>query len=170
MFLSSYHPEIFRSCYHWQAQCPCKRSRSEVTEVMTPFSRFRTVTPVWIHIWRWNDAQSLMLLWRGTLLLFNVIRQIFKVTRLKNKSLIFTQIGRFRTVTPVWIHHWVWNDAPRLKQHKRGALFFSRSYVNFQGHARQKIANFYPTLAFPGCNSSLTSPMDLKWCSKLDVV
>ena len=24
--------------------------------------------------------------------------------------------------------------------------------------------------AFPGCNSSLNSPMDLKWCIKLDVV
>ena len=37
MFLSSYHPEIFRSYYHWQTRCPCKRSRSKVkvTEVMT---------------------------------------------------------------------------------------------------------------------------------------
>ena len=30
MFLSSYHHEIFRSYYHWQKWCPCKRSRSEV--------------------------------------------------------------------------------------------------------------------------------------------
>ena len=73
MFLSSYHPEIFRSYYHWQTRCPYKRSRSEVKgqghRGHDPFSRFRTVTPVWIHIWRWNDAQSLMLLRRGTLLL-----------------------------------------------------------------------------------------------------
>ena len=33
-----------------------QRSKVKVTEVMTPFSRFRTVTPVWIHIWWWNDA------------------------------------------------------------------------------------------------------------------
>ena len=29
MFLSSYHHEIFRSCYQWQKWRPCKRSRSE---------------------------------------------------------------------------------------------------------------------------------------------
>ena len=33
-----------------------QRSKVKVTEVMTPFSRFRTVTPVGIHIWWWNDA------------------------------------------------------------------------------------------------------------------
>ena len=33
-----------------------QRSKIRVTEVMTPFSRFRTVTPVWIYIWWWNDA------------------------------------------------------------------------------------------------------------------
>ena len=78
MFLSLHHPEIFRSYYHWQMWCPCKRSRSKVkvTEVMTQFSHFRTVTAVWIHIWRWNDAQSLVLLRRGALLLFKVIHQI----------------------------------------------------------------------------------------------
>ena len=30
MFVSSYHHEIFRSYYHGQKWCPCKRSRSEV--------------------------------------------------------------------------------------------------------------------------------------------
>ena len=57
MFPSSYHHEIF-SYYQWQKWCPCKRSRSKVkvTEVITQLSRFRTVTPVWIHIWWWNDA------------------------------------------------------------------------------------------------------------------
>ena len=39
-----------------------QRSKVKVTEVMTPFSRFRNATPVWIHIWKWNDAQCLMLL------------------------------------------------------------------------------------------------------------
>ena len=88
---------------------------------------FRTVTPVWIHIWRWNGAPSLMLLTRGALLFFNVIHQISRSHRWY-KSSILTQIGRFRTVTPVWIHQWLWNDAQSLKQHRRGALLF------FQGH------------------------------------
>ena len=53
-----------------------QRSKVKVTEVMTPFSRFRTVTPVWIQILWWNYVYSLMLLRRGALLFFKVIRQI----------------------------------------------------------------------------------------------
>ena len=34
-----------------------QRSKVKVTEVTTQLNRFRTVTPVWIHIWWWNDAQ-----------------------------------------------------------------------------------------------------------------
>ena len=34
-------------------------------------------------------------------------------TALKSPNL--TQIGRFRTVTPVWIHQWLWNAAQSLK-------------------------------------------------------
>ena len=87
MFPSSYHPEIFRSYYHWPTWCPCKRSRSKVkvTEVMTPFSGFWTVTPVWIHIWWWNFAQSLMLLRRCALLFFKVIPQISRSHGFKNR-------------------------------------------------------------------------------------
>ena len=116
MFPSSYHHEIFRSYYPWQKWWPCKRSRSKVkvTEVMTPLGRFRTVTPVWIHILRWNDAYSLMLIRRGALLFFQGQPSNFKVTRLKKPSTL-TQIGRFRTVTPVWIHQWLRNDAQSLK-------------------------------------------------------
>ena len=43
-----------RSDVHAKDQC--QRSKVKVTEVMTPFSRVWTVTPVWIHIWWWNDA------------------------------------------------------------------------------------------------------------------
>ena len=46
---------------------------------------------------------------------------------------------------------------------------FSRSFVKFQGHMGQKIADFDPNWAFPECNSSLNSPMALKWCTKLNV-
>ena len=61
-----------KSDVHAQGQ----RSKVKVTEVKTQLSCFRTVTPVWIHIWWWNDAQSLMLLRSGALLFFKVIRQI----------------------------------------------------------------------------------------------
>ena len=36
-----------------------QRPKVKVTEVNTQLSRFRTVTLVWIHIWWWNDEQSL---------------------------------------------------------------------------------------------------------------
>ena len=50
-----------------------QKSKVKVTGVKTQLSRFRTATPVGIHIWWWNDAQSLMLLRRDALLFFKVI-------------------------------------------------------------------------------------------------
>ena len=62
-----------------------QRSKVKVTEVTTQLSRFRTVTPVWIHLWWWNDIYSLMLLRRGSLLFFKVIRQISRSRGAKNR-------------------------------------------------------------------------------------
>ena len=150
MFPSSYHHEIFMSYYRWQTWCPYKRSRSKVTEVMTPFSRFRTVTPVWIHIRRWNEAQSLMLLRRGALLFFKVICQISRSHVRVKKSSILTQIGRFQTVTPVWIHWLLWNDAQSLKQHRRGALLFFKVIRQISRSRGQKNRGFWPELSVSG--------------------
>ena len=61
-----------------------QRSKVKVTEVKTQLNRFRTLTPVWIHIWWWNDAYGLMLLRRGPLLFFKVIRQISRSHGSKN--------------------------------------------------------------------------------------
>ena len=61
-----------------------QRSMVKVTEVTIQLNSVRTVTPVWIHIWWWNDAYSLMLLRRGALLFFRVIRQISKSHGSKN--------------------------------------------------------------------------------------
>ena len=62
-----------------------QRSKVNVTEVNTQLNRFRTVTPVWIHMWWWNDAYSLMMLRRGALLFFKVIRQIWRSHGSKNR-------------------------------------------------------------------------------------
>ena len=91
-----------------------QRSKVKVTEVNTQLNRFRTVTPVWIHTWWWNDAYSLMMLRRGALLFFKVIRQI------------------------------------------------SRSH----GSKKRRI---WPRLGFPDSNSSLNSPMAMRWCTALEV-
>ena len=48
----------------------------DVTEVNTQLSRFRTLTPVWIHIWQWNNAHSWKQHRRCALLFFKVICQI----------------------------------------------------------------------------------------------
>ena len=109
--------EIFRSYYQWEKWRPCKRSRSKVkvTEVTTQLNRFRTVTPVWIHIWWWNDAYSLIML---------------------------------RIMLP---------------------YCFSRSSVKSQGDTALKIVEFDPDWGFPDCNSSFNSPMVRKCCTKLEV-
>ena len=64
-----------------------QRSKVKVTEVTTQLNRFRTVTPVWIHIWWWNDAYSMMLLRRGALLFFKVIHQISRSHGSKNRRI-----------------------------------------------------------------------------------
>ena len=69
-----------------------QRSKVKVTVVTTQLNRFRTVTPVWIHIWWWNDAYSLMLLRRGALLFLKVIRQISRSHSSKNRR-IWPRLG-----------------------------------------------------------------------------
>ena len=64
-----------------------QRSKVKVTEVTTQPNHFRTVTPVWIHIWWWNDAYSLIMLRRGALLFFKVIHQISRSHRSKNRRI-----------------------------------------------------------------------------------
>ena len=65
------------------------------------------------------------------------------------KSPICTQIGGFRTVTPVWIQWWLWNDAQSLKQHRRGALlFFKVIHQIWRSSHGTKIGNFDPNWPF----------------------
>ena len=69
-----------------------QRSKVKVTEVTTQLNRFRTVTQVWIHIWWGNDAYSLMMLRRGALLFFKVIRQISRSHGSKKRK-IWPRLG-----------------------------------------------------------------------------
>ena len=69
-----------------------QRSKVKVTEVTTQLNRFRTVTPVWIHIWWWNDAYSLMMLRRGALLFLKVICQISRSHGSKKRQ-IWPRLG-----------------------------------------------------------------------------
>ena len=87
----------------------------------------------------------------------------------RQKSPILTRNGRFRTVTPVWIHPWLWNDAQSLMLYRRCILLFSKVIHQISRSYRTKITNFDPNWAFPDCKFSLNSLMDLKWYTKLDV-
>ena len=64
-----------------------QRSKVKVTEVNTQLSRFRTLTPVWIHIWQWNHAHSWKQHRRGALLFFKVIGLISRSHGSKNRRI-----------------------------------------------------------------------------------
>ena len=79
-----------------QKRCPivfqghlsnCKVTRDKKSLILTRIERFRTVTPVWIRRWIWNYAQSLAYSRRGVLLLYEVIHQISRPHRLKDRQL-----------------------------------------------------------------------------------
>ena len=86
------------------------------------------------------------------------------------KIVELTQIGRFWTVTPVWIHKWLRNDAQSCKNHRRGDLLFFKVIRQISRSRGSENRPIWPRLgAFPDCNSSLNSPMATKWCTKLEV-
>ena len=74
------------------AKVKVQMSKVKVTEVNIQLSHFWTVTPLWIHIRWWNDAQRLMLLRRGALLFFKIIRQISRSHRTK-KGLFWPELS-----------------------------------------------------------------------------
>ena len=56
----------------------------------------------------------------------------------------------FRTVTPVWIHRWLWNVAQRLKQQRRDALLFSKVIHQISRSHGTKHHRFWPKLGVSG--------------------
>ena len=96
--------------------------------------------------------------------------QKVKVRGQRSRSQRSTLNLSFRTVPPVWILLWRWNDAYIAWWCLGEAPYcFSRSSGKFQGHTALKSVEFDPDWAFPDCNSSLNSPMATKWCTKLEV-
>ena len=173
-----------------------RRSKVKVTEVTTQLNRFRTVTPVWIHIWWWNDTYSLMLLRRGALLFLAATKQLYKwyfpsvrlsvrlsvtpfwlcshhriimkftgvLTNDRRKvhaksqgqrskvkvTEVTTQLNSFRTVTPVWIHIWWYNDAYRLMLLRRSALLFFKVIHQISRLHSSKNHRIWPRLCVSG--------------------
>ena len=145
-----------------------QRSKVKVTEVNTKLNRFRTVTLVWIHIWWWNDAYSLMSLRRGALLFLKVICQISRSHSSKKRQ-IWPRLGisglllQFEFTNGYEMMHKAWSSIEEVP------YCFWRSSVRFQGHTALKSVEFDPDWAFPDSNSSLNSPMARKCYTKLEV-
>ena len=77
------------------------------------------------------------------------------------KSSNLTQIERFRTVTPVWIHWWIWNDTQSLMWYRRRALlFFGVIHQISRSHGR-KIGDLNPIWVRLLGRSQLSNPSDL---------
>ena len=206
-WLCSHHPIIMKfsgvitsdkSDVHAKGQG--QRSKVKVTEVTTQLNRFRTVTPVWIHIWWWDDAYSLIMLRRGALLFLAATKQLYEwfspsvrpsvcpsvcpsvtpfwlcsyqriimkfsgvITKDKSDvhakdggqrskvkvTEVTTQLNRFRTVTPVWIHIWWWNDAYSLMMLRRGALLFLKVIRRISRSHGSKKRRIWPRLGVSG--------------------
>ena len=101
-----------------------KATRLKISSILTQIGRFRTVTPVWIHWWLWNNAQNLKQHRRGALLFFKVFCQISRSHLTKKISPILTRIERFQALTLVRIQRWSSNDAQSLTWYKRAVLLF----------------------------------------------
>ena len=87
----------------------------------------------------------------------------FKVTRLKKWSNL-TQIGRFRTVTPVWIHWCKWNDTQSLMLYRRDVLLFFGVIHQISRSHGWKINDLNPIWARLLGRSQLSNPSDLPCC------
>ena len=92
---------------------------------------------------------TLEVAWKRCPIVFQGHPSNCKVTRLK-KSSILTQIGRFRTVTLVWIDWWLWNDAQSLKQHRRVALLFFKVIHQISRSHGTRNCRFWPELSISG--------------------
>ena len=118
-----------------EVQIRCQSSRSQTS--WPHLSRFRTVTPVWIHIW-----QSLMLK-GGALLFFKVIRQISRSCGTKYRQIcpglsVSGPLLRLELTNGFEMMHKAWCSKEEVP------YGFSRSSITFQGHTGWKIDDLNP--------------------------
>ena len=118
-----------------------QRSKVKVTEVTTQLYRFRTVTPVWIHIWWWNDAYSLIMLRRGALLFLAATKQLYEwfspsvclsVCPSVRPSVRPSVCHTFLTMFPSSYHHEIFRTYYQWQKWRPCKR--SRSEVKGQGH------------------------------------
>ena len=129
-----------------QANGQGQRSMVKVTEVKTQFSHFLTITPVWIHIWRWNDAQSLMWQRIGALLFFKVIHQISghtgqKITNFdSNWAFLDCNTSLNSLMAMKWCTCKAWRSVEEVP------YYFLRSSIKFEDHPGPENCRFESNL------------------------
>ena len=74
----------------------------------------------------------------------NVKRSKVKVTE------VTTQLNRFRTATPAWIHIWCWNDAYSFMLLRRGALLFFKVICQISKSRGSKNRLIWPRFGVSG--------------------
>ena len=115
---------------------------------------------------KWSPGRQMRPIKRSGL--FHVLQCVGATTTSNYKAVPvgpFDRLIVFRWCTNGYgMMHKVWSSIGEVP------YCFSKSSVKFQGHTGQEIADLYSNWVFPDCNSSLNSPMDLKWCTKLDTV
>ena len=162
-----------------------QRSKFKVTEVTTQLNRFRTVTPVWIHIWWWNDRYSLMLLRRGALLFLAATKQLYEWYFLSVRPsvrlshlfscdqaalwMVFSvrlsvrpsvrpsvRLSHLFDYVPIIVSSWNFQELSHWTRVR------SMQKVKVRGQ-RSRSQRSRPNFSFPDCNSSLNSHMMMKW-------
>ena len=104
--------------------------------ILTRVQRFGTVTPVWIHRWIWNDAQSLTYR-RGTLLFFKVIHQISRSHGLKNwwfYPIWVRLLGRSQLSNPSDLHCFVTGSDNELTKSRAAWLMVPSQFTADMSH------------------------------------
>ena len=134
---SSLYHEIF-NYFHWLKWCPCKsqgqKSKLKVTDVKTYF----------VPIWEFPDRNSssnwqMATEWCRKLEVVKKRCPIVFQGHASNFKVKLTQIERFWTGTPIWIHRWLWNDTQTLECFKIVSHCISGSSAKFLGDTGRKI-------------------------------
>ena len=135
IFPSSYYHEIFRSYYHGQKRCPCKRSRSKVkvTEVNTQLSRFRTLnSSLNSHMAMKSCTRSFVKFQGHTAL---KIVEFDPDWTFPDRNSSFNPPMAMKCCTKL--------------ETAEVPYCFPKSSIKFQGHTGQNITDFDPNWAFP---------------------
>ena len=151
-----------------------QRSKVKVTEVTTQLYRFRTVTPVWIHVWWWNDAYSLIMLRRGALLFLAATKQLYEwyflsvcpsvrlsVCPSVHLSVcpsvrLSVRLSHLFDYVTIIVSSWNFQELSHWTRVR------SMQKVKVRGQ-RSRSQRSRPKFSFPDCNSSLNSHMMMKW-------